>query len=146
MQKNRKSLRNRISVAILGIGLAGGAPASAPGEPPASLVTLDSIAEAVEQLVREARFHTAIGVARSAHDWSEACDEAPELRAQCARLEILTAKAHLALEQHERARDSLRRALVLNPDLSLDGPNASPELLEVLRTLRPPAAPRESDA
>ena len=146
MKKNQTSLRSRIAAGVLSVGLAGVASPSPPAEPSVRLDRLEAIVDAVEKLVREARFHTAIGVARSAHGWSQAANDAPQLRAQRARLAVLAATAHVALEQHERARDNLRRALELSPDLSLDEQNTSPKLLEVLRTIQPAAAPPGSDS
>ena len=146
MKTNRTSLRSRIAAAVVSVGLAGAASPSPSAEPAVRLDTLESIVDAVEQLVREARFHTAIGVARTAQGWSEAANDTPQLRAPYARLEVLAATAHVALEQHERARDRLRRALALDPDLSLDEQNTSPKLLEVLRTIQPAAAPGGSDS
>jgi len=111
------------------------------------LEALESIVEAVEELVREARFHTAIGVARTAQGWNEAAGDEPQLRGPCARLEVLAATAHIALDQREHARDSLRRALALEPDLFFDEETTSPKLIEVLRALQPAATtPAESDS
>lgn len=109
--------------------------------PEADLAVLDPLVAEVDGLVRDAQFHTAIGVARTARAWADEADSTPALRERRARLQVLLATAHVALGDERLARESLRRALALNPQLALDESTTSPKLLKVLREIRrvPPA-------
>jgi hypothetical protein len=120
------------------------APGRVSAEPPTDHEGLDAIVSEVENLVLEAHFHTAVGVARTARTWVDAASAGPELRARRARLQVLVATAHVALGNEQEAKESLRRALALDPYLALDSATTSPKLLRLLNDLLPPQTERAS--
>ena len=128
--------RSGLATAALGVGFLQIAVPPATSDIGTDLETVDRILNEVEDLVRNAHFHTAIGVARTARGWDADRPTDPTLRSRRARLHVLAATAHIALNQAASARQSLRRALALNPRLLLDEATTSPKLLAVLNDLR----------
>jgi hypothetical protein len=91
----------------------------------------------IDELLAEAHFRTALGVADATRSWTDELPADPEIREQRARLQLMMATAQVALSQNAAARVSLRRALALEPRLQLDETTTSPKLLKIFREVRP---------
>lgn len=109
---------------------------SAASEPSPDLVALDRALVEVKVLLAEAHFLTVIGVAKSTSRWARELPASEGLLVRRAQLQVLIATAQVALSRDDRARESLRLAVELDPELVLAEPTTSPKLLRVFRQLQ----------
>lgn len=109
---------------------------SAASEPSPDLVALDRALVEVRVLLAEAHFLTAIGVAKSTSRWARELPASEGLPVRRAQLQVLIATAQVALSRDDRARESLRLAVELDPELVLAEPTTSPKLVRVFRQLQ----------
>jgi hypothetical protein len=109
---------------------------SAASEPNPDLVALDRALVEVRVLLAEAHFLTTIGVAKSTSRWARELPASEGLLARRAQLQVLIATAQVALSRDDRARESLRLAVELDPKLVLAEPTTSPKLVRVFRQLQ----------
>jgi hypothetical protein len=111
-------------------------PAGTADRPTLDPTDIDLELDEIDRMVAEARFLSALSVARSTRS---ALDERPSseaLRARRVRLEVLSATAEVALGRQADARASLLRALRAEPALRLDPATTSPKVLESLEAAR----------
>ncbi len=107
---------------------------------PSVLEEMDPIA-AAENALREARFELALEWVERGRRLLEAegpTREGPRRRAQ---LEVLAATAEIALGREDAARESLKRALRAEPELSLDPARHSPKLVRLFDLVRAGGGP-----
>jgi len=101
-----------------------------------------ALVDRCEAELRAAHFEQALASAAEAPDRIAAREGAAGDSIRV-RLEIASATAYVALEQHDAALESLERALAADPDLELDPALTSPKVLAVFRAAqRRPAPPR----
>jgi hypothetical protein len=100
------------------------------------LARLDVEIAELDGLLAEAHFHTVLALANATRELLDGLDPDSRLASRRAHLEVMTATAQVALGQRARARRSLRRAILADPDLTLDEREISPKVLGLLRELR----------
>jgi len=101
-----------------------------------SLARVDQELAELDALLATAHFRTALAVAEPTRELLAGFGEHPQLGGRRARLELMAATAEVALGRRDRARQSMIRALRADPTLVLDEREASPKVLELLRTAR----------
>jgi hypothetical protein len=107
---------------------------------PSVLEEPDPIA-AAEMALREARFELALEWVERGRRLLEAEGSTREGPGRRAQLEVLAATAEIALGQEDAARESLRRALRAEPELSLDPARHSPKLVRLFDRVRAAGVP-----
>jgi hypothetical protein len=122
-------------------------PAPEPARRPAprrtapDLARLDASLARVEEQLRTARFDEALSDLRTLRGRIGEAGDSPPVRAQRVRLEVLTATAHVAYGDDAAARESLRRALAVDPRLDFDVARTPPKLRRALDAARSKALP-----
>jgi hypothetical protein len=102
---------------------------------PSVLEGMEQIA-AAEKALQEARFELALEWVERGRKLLEAQGPALDRPGARAQLEVLAATAEIALGQEDAARESLRRALRAEPELSLDPARHSPKLVRLFEHVR----------
>lgn len=107
----------------------------------AALAEAQRMAASAESSLREARFEQALARADDARrllDGLPGDELGSSLRA---RVEVLSATAHIALGDQDAARRSFSRALASDPGLRLDPMKTSPKVMQALNDARSEGAP-----
>lgn len=112
-------------------------PRPAPPAPEAAaLASAGELLDAADESLHGARFEEALGRALAARSALEDAGDGASVRVLRVRIEVSAATAQLALGDESGARESLARALVLEPDLALDPGVTSPKVLGALEAAR----------
>jgi hypothetical protein len=109
-------------------------PKRAPAGP--DLARLEASLARVEHRLRSARFEEALDDLRELRGSFAGADDSPPVRAQRVRLEVLAATAHVAYGDETAARESLARALDVEPSLDLDPGLTPPKLRRAFEAAR----------
>jgi len=122
------------------------APRAPPPRPAArkagpDLARLNASLARVEEQLRTARFDEALSDLRTLRGPIGQAGDSPPVRAQRVRLEVLTATAHVAYGDDAAARESLRRALAVDPRLDFDVASTPPKLRRALEAARSETQP-----
>jgi hypothetical protein len=100
------------------------------------LQEIDRALDDIERVIDDAYFHTALGLADTRREWLAELDPRPGLASRRARLEVLAATAEVALGRRAQAAESMRRALMSDPSMSLEASQTPPKVLALLREAR----------
>lgn len=100
------------------------------------LRNVDRALDAIQRMIADAYFHTALGIADTKRERLNQLGLRRGLALRRARLEVLAATAEVALDQRVQALQSMRRALEANPSLILDEQRTPPKVYALLREAR----------
>lgn len=107
-----------------------------PDEPARDAAALAPQVDALESLLREARFDEVVERAGELREQLATGGEGEKVRRLRVRVEVAAATADVALERPDAARAAFRRALAAEPALDLSPDATAPKVLRVFQSVR----------